>query len=105
DSEIDELFKIFKIKGTPNDKLWPGVQELKDWKPSFPIWKPQTLESVVPHLDAYGLDLLSQMIEYDPTQRISAKRALQHPFFDDLKQPMQQQQNGTNPPRADLRRY
>ncbi|KAG0226563.1 Cyclin-dependent kinase 3 [Mortierella sp. GBA43] len=78
DSEIDELFKIFKVKGTPNDKQWPGVQELKDWKASFPIWPSQELKTLVPQLDSLGLDLLSQMIEYDPARRISAKRDTDH---------------------------
>ncbi|KAF9436613.1 Cyclin-dependent kinase 3 [Entomortierella beljakovae] len=82
DSEIDELFKIFFIRGTPNEDIWPGVTELKDWKKdSFPQWPRQRLEVFFPQLDPNGIDLLSQMIEYDPARRISAKRALLHPFF------------------------
>ncbi|KAF9976149.1 Cyclin-dependent kinase catalytic subunit [Actinomortierella ambigua] len=81
DSEIDELFKIFKIKGTPNDTVWPGISDLKDYKQSFPQWGAQPWEKVVPMLCPEGLDLLSQMLEYDPIKRISAKRALQHPYF------------------------
>ena len=26
DSEIDQLLKIFKVRGTPNEDVWPGVQ-------------------------------------------------------------------------------
>ncbi|KAG0227269.1 Cyclin-dependent kinase catalytic subunit [Actinomortierella wolfii] len=81
DSEIDELFKIFKIKGTPNETVWPGISNLKDYKSSFPQWHPQPWSKIVPMLDPDGLDLLSQMLEYDPVRRISAKRALQHPYF------------------------
>ena len=36
DSEIDELFKIFRTLGTPNEELWPGVSKLPDYKPTFP---------------------------------------------------------------------
>lgn len=39
---------------------------------------------VVPRLDPEGVDLLRQMLEYDPQKRITAKRALQHPYFADL---------------------
>ncbi len=37
------------------------------------------------NLDAYGLDLLKRMLTYDPTQRITAKAALNHPYFKDFK--------------------
>lgn len=32
DSEIDELFKIFRVLGTPNEDTWPGVRSLQDWQ-------------------------------------------------------------------------
>jgi len=35
-------------------------------------------------LDDDGIDLLRRMLVYDPTQRISAKAALQHRYFHDL---------------------
>jgi len=35
-------------------------------------------------MDSTGLDLLSQMVCYDPEQRISALDALNHPYFDDV---------------------
>lgn len=35
----------------------------------------------MPALDKDGLDLLKQMLVYDPAGRISAKRALDHPYF------------------------
>ncbi|KAF9179719.1 Cyclin-dependent kinase 2 [Haplosporangium sp. Z 767] len=60
--------------GTPNETVWPGIIHLKDYKPSFPQWPQQPLNKTIPGLDANGLDLLSQLIEYDPAQRISAKR-------------------------------
>ncbi|KAG0317472.1 Cyclin-dependent kinase catalytic subunit [Dissophora globulifera] len=85
DSEIDELFKIFRIRGTPNEQMWPGVEELKDWKDTFPQWSRTPIKNTVPRLDEDGLDLLELMIEYDPSKRISAKRALRHRFFDDIR--------------------
>eukprot|EP01107_Rhizomastix_libera_P009513 TRINITY_DN2560_c0_g1_i1.p1 TRINITY_DN2560_c0_g1~~TRINITY_DN2560_c0_g1_i1.p1 ORF type:complete len:270 (-),score=52.57 TRINITY_DN2560_c0_g1_i1:51-860(-) len=32
----DQLQKIFKILGTPNETIWPGVSELPEWKADFP---------------------------------------------------------------------
>jgi len=28
DSEIDQLFKIFRVLGTPTEETWPGVSQL-----------------------------------------------------------------------------
>ena len=30
DCEIDELFKIFRVLGTPNESVWAGVASLRD---------------------------------------------------------------------------
>ena len=40
DSEIDELFKIFRTLGTPDEETWPGVSKLPDYKPTFPNCPP-----------------------------------------------------------------
>ena len=63
DSEIDELYRIFRIFGTPTERTpegntWPGVSELPDWKPTFPAWKAKPLIDSVKGLEAYGVDLL-----------------------------------------------
>jgi hypothetical protein len=39
DSEIDQIFKIFKVLGTPNELNWPEALKLPDFKPTFPKWK------------------------------------------------------------------
>ncbi|KAJ7901172.1 Pkinase-domain-containing protein [Mycena olivaceomarginata] len=81
DSEIDQIFRIFRIMGTPNETTWPGLEALPDYKTSFPQWSPQDLARVVPTLDKDGLDILNMMLTYDISKRISAKRMLLHPYF------------------------
>lgn len=88
DSEIDELFKIFRVLGTPTEETWKGVTQLRDFKHTFPKWQPQPLSNYVKDLDPLGIDLLSQMLQFDPMKRISAVEAMQHPFFDELKSKM-----------------
>eukprot|EP00824_Muranothrix_gubernata_P019246 TRINITY_DN38838_c0_g1_i1.p1 TRINITY_DN38838_c0_g1~~TRINITY_DN38838_c0_g1_i1.p1 ORF type:complete len:322 (-),score=80.93 TRINITY_DN38838_c0_g1_i1:82-990(-) len=85
DSEIDSLFHIFRLLGTPNERTWPGVSQLPDFKSFFPNWPASDLSKVVSDLDPVGLDLLKQMLVYEPRHRISAKAALNHPWFDDLE--------------------
>jgi serine/threonine protein kinase len=85
DSEIDELFRIFRALGTPTEELWPGVSAYRDFKPTFPKWSPQPLSKFCPDLCPEGLDMLAKMLIYEPGKRISASEALKHPYFDDLK--------------------
>jgi serine/threonine protein kinase len=84
DSEIDELFRIFRTLGTPDESTWPGVSELPNYKSAFPKWQPQLLARSVPSLCAQGLDLLSDLFVYTPADRITCKKALAHPYFADL---------------------
>ncbi|RSH94520.1 Cyclin-dependent kinase catalytic subunit [Saitozyma podzolica] len=81
DSEIDEIFRIFRVLGTPDEDVWPGVSALPDYKATFPQWNAVDLKGAVKGLDDNGLDLLRQTLIYDPARRISAKRALQHAYF------------------------
>lgn len=86
DSEIDELFKIFQVLGTPNEAVFPGVTSLPEYNDVFPKWRPQNLADVVPTLCPAGIDLLSKLLQYSPTRRIGAKAAMEHEYFDDLKE-------------------
>ncbi|KAI9197403.1 kinase-like domain-containing protein [Polychytrium aggregatum] len=85
DSEIDELFQIFRVLGTPTETDWPGVSSLPDYKPNFPTWKREGFRRLESYLDADGIDLLSKMLVYNPADRISAKRALEHPYFKSMQ--------------------
>jgi len=84
DSEIDQLFRIFRILTTPNEDTWPGVSELKDYKPTFPKWTDNMLQDSVNNVSSDGVDLLHQMLAYDPSKRINARDALKHSYFKDL---------------------
>ena len=84
DSEIDELYKIFRTLGTPTEQTWPGVTRLPDYKQTFPKWPARPLSQRVPTLDAAGVDLLRQTLIYEPSGRITAKTSMDHEYFNDL---------------------
>ena len=86
DSEIDQLFRIFRTLGTPDELIWPGVTKLPDFKSQFPRWEPQSLDLILPRtLSDQGKDLFKRLLIYDPAKRLTAKGALDHPYFADMK--------------------
>jgi serine/threonine protein kinase len=86
DSEIDQLHKIFMALGTPSEDMWPGVNELPDYKSTFPNWHRRSIGESVPKLCPLGVDLMSKMLTYEPSRRISARDALNHPYFDAMSE-------------------
>lgn len=47
DSEIDQLFRIFRTKGTPTEETWPGVSQLPDYKATIPKWEKACIPSAI----------------------------------------------------------
>lgn len=86
DSEIDQLFRIFKILGTPTSEMWPGVEKLQDYKRTFPRWffNEKALSAAADPMTEDGVSLLKEMICYPPESRITAKAALGHRYLRDV---------------------
>ena len=84
DSEIDQLFRIFRLLGTPSEQTWPGVTKLDNFQNLFPRWRPNPLQLALPQLSDVSADLLSHLICYNPPKRYSAQDAMEHPFFEGL---------------------
>ncbi|PRT53053.1 Negative regulator of the PHO system [Wickerhamiella sorbophila] len=80
-SNDDQLQRIFKFMGTPNEQTWPGVSSLPNYNANFYVFPPQDLRQVIPQLDHVGHDLLAQLLQMRPEARITARDALQHPWF------------------------
>lgn len=77
-SEIDVVYKIFQLLGTPNEDTWPGVSSFQYFKQDYPVWNKVTMKDLYTRLDANGVDLLGKMITMNPEYRISAADALNH---------------------------
>lgn len=76
-----------RILGTVTDREWPGVSEFRDYKPNiFPKWNKKDLRKSFPGVEEAAVDLMARMFIYPPHKRISAKKALDHPYFNELKQ-------------------
>lgn len=52
-------------------------------------FKPMKLSKLLPQMDKAGIDLLSRLLQYDPAKRLSARAAMRHPYFNELKSNIQ----------------
>ncbi|KAH8021280.1 hypothetical protein HPB51_013955 [Rhipicephalus microplus] len=80
-SEIDQLFRIFRVLGTPTVDTWPEVTQLPNYNPTFPMWRKNIVAELLPEADCEAVDLLLKMLIYSPRERISAKGATAHPYL------------------------
>ncbi|KAG4387574.1 hypothetical protein GLYMA_11G248500v4 [Glycine max] len=94
-TEFEQLDKIFRILGTPNETIWPGFSELPQVKVNFVKNKcnllrkkfPATSFTGSPVLSDSGFDLLNKLLTYDPEKRITAEEALNHEWFREVPLP------------------
>lgn len=106
-TEIEQLDKIFRTLGTPNNTRWPGFSELPGSKAKFVKQPynllrekfPATSFTGSPVLSASGLDLLNKLLTYNPEQRITAEDALNHPWFREVPLPKSKDLMPTFPPK------
>ncbi|XP_047327491.1 cyclin-dependent kinase C-1-like [Impatiens glandulifera] len=81
-NEPEQLNKIFELCGSPEEEIWPGVSKIpwyNKFKPSRPMKR--RVKEVFRNFDRHALDLLEKMLALDPSQRISAKDALDAEYF------------------------
>jgi serine/threonine protein kinase len=76
-----------QLLGTPTESssgnIWPGVTRLPYWQADvFPTWPKLSLKHALSpsSLSTAGLNLLQQLLTYEPAKRITAKQALQHQY-------------------------
>ncbi|TRY78578.1 hypothetical protein TCAL_11225, partial [Tigriopus californicus] len=82
-SEIDQLFKICSILGSPSRSDWPeGISLANAMSFKFPTFLPTHLSQVLgPHISSRLVSLLYTLMVWNPSWRSSAPEALKHSFF------------------------
>lgn len=87
DSGVDQLVEIIKVLGTPSKEqikqMNPNYTEFK-----FPQIKASPWEKVFrSKTPSDAIDLVSKLLEYTPSERITPIAACAHKFFDELREP------------------
>lgn len=73
-NENDQLLKMFALLGCPSVRDWPELEELphymvvQRYEDKFPC---DRLQETFPMLSRNGIDLMKQLLEYNPDKRIT----------------------------------
>ena len=88
-NDIDQLYRVFQIMGSPNLQSWPDVKELPDYeKVSFPDMSPLDPRLLLPHAHEDDLSYIwSHFLHLNPKRRSSASDALQTDYWHKLPVP------------------
>eukprot|EP01063_Lacrimia_lanifica_P039131 TRINITY_DN851_c0_g2_i7.p1 TRINITY_DN851_c0_g2~~TRINITY_DN851_c0_g2_i7.p1 ORF type:complete len:429 (+),score=137.89 TRINITY_DN851_c0_g2_i7:50-1336(+) len=87
-NETDQLCKIHKMLGTPSTATLKKLrQNSSQGDADFPAEKGVPMAQLLPsHVSAEATDLLTSMLAYDPDDRITAKKAIRHTYFRDIRE-------------------
>ncbi|KAF1668329.1 Serine/threonine-protein kinase MAK, partial [Aptenodytes patagonicus] len=81
-SEVDEIFKICQVLGTPKKSDWPeGYHLASAMNFRFPQCVPISLKALIPNASNEAIQLMSDMLNWNPKKRPTASQALKYPYF------------------------
>ncbi|XP_013156010.1 serine/threonine-protein kinase MAK isoform X1 [Falco biarmicus] len=81
-SEVDEIFKICQVLGTPKKSDWPEGHHLASaMNFRFPQCVPISLKTLIPNASSEAIQLMSDMLNWNPKKRPTASQALKYPYF------------------------
>jgi len=102
--EMDHLFKVFRLCGSPNTVTWPELLEYPNFSPHLPHYtaldfrnvkvmrKKNIRDQEIKKIERFrfilgmdGVDLLQRLLTMHPKKRITASEALKHKYFDQVR--------------------
>eukprot|EP00041_Stephanoeca_diplocostata_P005496 m.62851 g.62851 ORF g.62851 m.62851 type:complete len:678 (+) comp15815_c0_seq6:491-2524(+) len=85
-NELDQLAQIHAVLGTPPVATLNKIRKFSmHMKFSFQETPGNGLLSTIPHAGDQNVNLLRDMLAYDPDERCTARSALQHEYFADIR--------------------
>ncbi|KOC65446.1 Cyclin-dependent kinase 20 [Habropoda laboriosa] len=82
ETDIEQLAMVLKYLGSPTSETWPDLSILPDYnKITFPYHKGITWESIIEDTEPEAVDLISKILIYNSTKRLTADEALRHIYF------------------------
>ncbi|XP_016391653.1 serine/threonine-protein kinase MAK isoform X3 [Sinocyclocheilus rhinocerous] len=81
-SEVDEIFKICQVLGTVKKSDWTeGYQLAAAMNFRFPQCVHTPMKTLIPNATNEAVDLMRDLLQWDPKKRPSTAKALRYPYF------------------------
>jgi renal tumor antigen len=85
-NELDQINKIHSVLGTPTQELFERFRKHSahiDF--NFPSSEGTGIVKLIPHAPPDAVELMLQILAYNPDDRLSARQALRHAYFRELR--------------------
>ncbi|XP_031720768.1 serine/threonine-protein kinase MAK-like [Anarrhichthys ocellatus] len=97
-NDVDEIFKICQVLGTPKKSDWPqGYNLATSMNFRFNKCVSTSLGSLIPNASNEAITLMTDMLQWVPEKRPSAAQALQYSYFHDGQAKMSKAEAETKP--------
>ncbi|TKS85500.1 Serine/threonine-protein kinase ICK [Collichthys lucidus] len=81
-SEVDTIFKICQVLGTPKKNDWPdGYQLASAMNFRWPQCVPNNLKTLIPNASPEAIHLMTDLLQWDPKKRPASAQALRYSYF------------------------
>lgn len=89
-NNYNQIERIIDVCGPPNEEMLSAMRNSPMFIPLVPKTTTppsRTLQQLLPQANPLALDLLSKLLELDPSRRLTAAAAMEHPYFAQLHEP------------------
>ncbi|XP_005093100.2 MAPK/MAK/MRK overlapping kinase [Aplysia californica] len=84
-NEVDQIAKIHDVMGTPDASVLNKLKRSRGMNFNFPPKKGSGIDHLLTHVSSDAIELIYLMCTYDPDDRITAREALKHRYFKEMR--------------------
>ncbi|XP_029305556.1 serine/threonine-protein kinase ICK-like [Cottoperca gobio] len=81
-SEVDTIFKVCQVLGTPKKNDWPeGYHLASAMNFRWPQCVPSNLKTLIPNASPEAIHLMTDLLQWDPKKRPASAQTLRYSYF------------------------